>query len=108
MFVEENSRSRELRAQDTSEFISLQLRASEDRLNALEGRLRTLKEAYMGRLPEQTNANLSMVDGTAAAGRIERDAIRGEQDRLSLIERQIEAMGQRPRQRADRRAARRR
>ena len=51
VFVDENSRSRELRAQDTSEFISEQLRASEERLTALEGRLRVAKEAYMGRLP---------------------------------------------------------
>ena len=32
------------------------------RLNALEGRLRTMKESFMGRLPEQTSANLAMVD----------------------------------------------
>ena len=63
VFVEENSRSRELRAQDTSEFITLQLRASEERLTALEGRLRTAKEAYMGRLPSQTGANLRWSTG---------------------------------------------
>src|SRR5438874_6581099 len=40
VFVEENSKSREVRAQDTSQFIEGQLRTSESRLNALEGRLR--------------------------------------------------------------------
>ena len=38
-----------------------QLQASGTRLNALEARLRTMKESFMGRLPEQTNANLAMV-----------------------------------------------
>jgi polysaccharide biosynthesis transport protein len=92
VFVEENSRSRELRAQDTSEFINLQLRASEERLSALEGRLRTAKEAYMGRLPSQTTANLQMVDGLQRQVESSATQIRGEQDRLSLLDRQIEEM----------------
>jgi len=92
VFVEENSRSRELRAQDTSEFITLQLRASEERLTALEGRLRTAKEAYMGRLPSQTGANLQMVDGLRRQVESNATQIRGEQDRLSLLDRQVEEM----------------
>jgi polysaccharide biosynthesis transport protein len=92
VFVEENSRSRELRAQDTAEFISAQLRASEERLNALEANVRKAKESYMGRLPEQTGANLSMVEGMQRQAETSATQIRGEQDRLSLIERQIEEM----------------
>jgi polysaccharide biosynthesis transport protein len=92
VFVEENSRSRELRAQDTSEFLSSQLRASEERLTALEGRLRVAKEAYMGRLPSQTGANLQMVDGLQRQVESNATQIRGEQDRLSLLDRQIEEM----------------
>jgi polysaccharide chain length determinant protein (PEP-CTERM system associated) len=92
VFVEENSRSRELRAQDTSEFITLQLRASEERLTALEARLRTAKEAYMGRLPSQTGANLQMVDGLQRQVESYATQLRGEQDRLSLLDRQIEEM----------------
>jgi polysaccharide biosynthesis transport protein len=92
VFVEENSRSRELRAQDTSEFITLQLKASEERLTALEGRVRTAKEAYMGRLPSQTPANLQMVEGLQRQIESNATQIRGEQDRLSLLDRQIEEM----------------
>ncbi len=83
---------RELRAQDTAEFITLQLRASEERLTALEGRLRTAKEAYMGRLPSQTGANLQMVDGLRRQVESNATQIRGEQDRLSLLDRQVEEM----------------
>jgi polysaccharide chain length determinant protein (PEP-CTERM system associated) len=92
VFVEENSRSIELRAQDTSEFIGLQLKGSEERLAALEARLRTAKEAYMGRLPSQTGANLQMVDGLQRQLESYATQIRGEQDRLSLLDRQIEEM----------------
>jgi polysaccharide chain length determinant protein (PEP-CTERM system associated) len=92
VFVEENSRSRELRAQDTSEFVSLQLKASEERLTALEGRLRVAKEAYMGRLPSQTGANLQMVEGLQRQVESNATQLRGEQDRLSMLERQIEEM----------------
>ena len=92
VFVEENSRSRELRAQDTAEFVTLQLRASEERLMALEARLRVAKEAYMGRLPSQTGANLQMVEGLQRQVEANATQIRGEQDRLSLLDRQIEEM----------------
>jgi len=94
VFVEENSKSREMRAQDTSQFIEAQLRASEARLGALEGRLRQMKESYMGRLPEQTNANLQMVSTLQRQLETNATAIRGEQDRLSILERQLQGMEQ--------------
>jgi len=94
VFVEENNRLRENRAQDTSEFISAQLRASEERLNALEAQLRQSKEAYMGRLPQQTHANLQTVEGLNRQLEANATALRGEQDRLSMIERQLEGMQQ--------------
>jgi succinoglycan biosynthesis transport protein ExoP len=94
VFVEENSKSRETRAQDTSQFIEGQLRASESRLNGLEGKLRQMKETFMGRLPEQTNSNLAMVSAMQRQLESATTATRGEQDRLSMIERQIENMQQ--------------
>jgi len=94
VFVEENSKTREIRAQDTSQFIETQLRASETRLTALEGRLREMKETFMGRLPEQTNANLAMVSAMQRQLESSATAMRGEQDRLSMIEKQIDAMQQ--------------
>lgn len=94
VFVEENNKSREIRAQDTSQFIEGELRASENRLNALEAKLRETKESFMGRLPEQTNANLAMV--AALQRQLESSAtmMRGEQDRLSMIDRQVESIEQ--------------
>jgi polysaccharide chain length determinant protein (PEP-CTERM system associated) len=94
VFVEENDKQRETRAQDTSEFIAVQLRTSEERLSTLEAKLREAKEAYMGRLPEQRDANLQMVQALQRQLESTATMMRGEQDRLSMIERQIEAMQQ--------------
>jgi len=94
VFVEENSKSREIRAQDTSQFIDGELRASQNRLNALEAKLRETKESYMGRLPEQTNANLAMVSAMQRQLESASTMMRGEQDRLSMIDRQIDALQQ--------------
>jgi uncharacterized protein involved in exopolysaccharide biosynthesis len=94
VFVEENSRSREVRAQDTSQFIETQLQASTVRLNGLEEQLRAMKESYMGRLPEQTNSNLAMVSAMQRQLESNATTTRAEQDRLSMIERQIDAMQQ--------------
>jgi len=91
-FVQESSRKRAVRAEDTSAFIGKQLQASQERLSVLEGQLRTAKEAFMGALPEQTNANVAMATGLQQQLETTANAIRGEQDRLSIIERQIASM----------------
>lgn len=94
VFVDENNKSQEMRAEDTSMFLSAQLQASEQRLNQLESRLRDMKESFMGRLPEQTNANLQMVSALQRQLESNATSLRAEQDRLSLIERQLEAAQQ--------------
>jgi polysaccharide chain length determinant protein (PEP-CTERM system associated) len=94
VFVEVSSRARETRAEDTSAFISTQLKGSKERLDAVEARLRDAKEAYMGSLPEQTDANLSMASGMRQQLESTAIALRGEQDRLTMVERQIESMQQ--------------
>ena len=52
VFVEENSKTRTNRAENTSEVLGQQLQASQERLTQLEGQLRVKKEANMGRLPD--------------------------------------------------------
>jgi succinoglycan biosynthesis transport protein ExoP len=94
VFVDENSKFRAERAEDTSMFIAAQLHASQVRLADLEGRLRKAKEAYMGRLPEQTQANLQTLSGLRQQLEANATSLRSEQDRLSMVERQIEALKQ--------------
>ena len=94
VFVDENSRSRTERAEDTSAFIGSELQASQVRLANLEARLRKAKEAYMGQLPEQTPANLQVLAGLRQQLEANATAFRGEQDRLTMIDRQITALRQ--------------
>lgn len=94
VFVDETSRSRAARAEDTTVFLDAQLREAQARLNDTEARLREAKQANIGRLPEQTAANLQSLNGLRQQLEATNIALRGEQDRLSMIERQIEAMQQ--------------
>lgn len=91
-FVDESTKKREARAEETSAFVGMQVNASKQRLNDLEARLRSAKEAYMGALPQQTQANVAMATGLQQQLESTVNAMRGEQDRLSIIERQLEAM----------------
>jgi polysaccharide biosynthesis transport protein len=93
-FVDENSRTREQRAEDTASFIGSQLAASQARLGELEARVRQSKESHIGLLPEQTQANLQALAGLRQQMDANAAALRGEQDHLSLIERQLDAMAQ--------------
>ncbi len=92
VFVAEASRKRTVRAEETAMFIGMQVEASQQRLADLEARLRAAKESFMGALPEQTDANVAMVTGMQQQLETTTNAIRGEQDRLSMVERQLESM----------------
>jgi len=94
VFVDEHSKSRELQAEGTSEFLSQQLQQSQQRISSLEGKLRVAKERFQGKLPEQTAANLQTVAGMRQQLESTSNNLRSEQDRLSLIERQLQAMKQ--------------
>ena len=94
VFVEENSKIRAEHAEDTSEFIAAQQHASQERLDKLEAQLRSAKEAHMGQLPEQTPANLQTLSGLRQQLEANATSLRGEQDRLSVIERQMDGMAQ--------------
>jgi polysaccharide biosynthesis transport protein len=92
VFVEENSKVRTERANDTTAFIDAQLAASHVRMTELEARLRRSKEAHVGQLPEQTQANLQTLAGLRQQIVASATASRSERDRLALIERQIDSI----------------
>jgi polysaccharide biosynthesis transport protein len=93
-FVEENSRSKTQQAQNTSEVLAAQVKASQDRLAKLQEQLRVKKQANIGRLPDQMNANVSMVNGLRQTHESLSLQLRTEQDRLSMLEGQLEQMKQ--------------
>jgi polysaccharide chain length determinant protein (PEP-CTERM system associated) len=94
VFVEENSRTRVNRAENTSEVLAQQLKSSQERLAELEEQLYRKKETHMGRLPDQMQTNIQMVNGLRSQAESLATQIRGEQDRLSFVESQIAAMEQ--------------
>src|SRR6185295_7730252 len=94
VFVDESSKTRTARAEDTSMFIATELETSHNRLAQLEAALRNAKESHMGQLPEQTQANLATLSGLGQQIEANATNLRTEQDRLSMIERQIDSMQQ--------------
>jgi polysaccharide chain length determinant protein (PEP-CTERM system associated) len=94
VFVDEHSRSQERQAEGTAEFLGAQIRGSQERIGKLEARLRAVKELHMGKLPEQTAANLETLSGVRQTLETTSNSLRSEQDRLSLIERQMQHMKQ--------------
>ena len=94
VFVEENSRTQLGRAENTSEVTGQQVRASQERLAKLQDQLRVKKEAFMGRLPDQAGANIQMVNGMRQQLESISMELRGEQDRLRMVEGQLDAWRQ--------------
>jgi polysaccharide biosynthesis transport protein len=94
VFVDEHSRSREVQAEGTSDFVATQLRASHERIAELETQVRAAKERHMGMLPEQSLANLQTLGGLRAQLESTSNNLRSDQDRLSMIDRQMQGMRQ--------------
>ena len=92
VFVEENSKFQTTRAENSADVLEQQLNAAQARLNELETRLRGKKQNYIGRLPEQIGANVQMVNGARSQFESISMQVRAEQDRLSLIESQLDQM----------------
>lgn len=91
VFVEESTRKRTVRAEQTSEFIAEQVRNSEDRLQEIEARLTAAKESFMGSLPEQTQSNVALVESLGRTLDSTAIQLQSEQDRLSMIEAKLDA-----------------
>ena len=94
VFVEENSKQTTARVENTVEILAAQLRASQDRLNQIEEQLRAKKEQYMGRLPDQINANLSTANGLRNQLESISTTLSMESNQLLLLETQLEQMRQ--------------
>jgi polysaccharide chain length determinant protein (PEP-CTERM system associated) len=94
VFIDENSKTRTHSAEKSSEYLEGERQRAQERLTDLEGRLRASKEAYIGRLPEQTSANLQTLSGLRQQLEVNGTSLRHQQERMSMIQRQIEAMEQ--------------
>ncbi len=94
VFVEENSRVQTSRAENSADVLDQQVNASQARLTELENQLRSKKQSYIGRLPEQIASNVSMVNGSRSQLESISIQIRAEQEHLGLLESQLDQMRQ--------------
>ena len=94
VFVEENSKQQTVMAENTSELLAQQLADSQAKLNKIDDELRAKKQNYMGRLPEQTAANVQMVNGARSQFESLSMQLRTEQDHLNLVETQLSQLRQ--------------
>jgi len=94
VFIEENSKAQTVRAQNTAGVLGQQVAESQERLTDLENKLRAKKQNYVGRLPDQVGANVQMVNGARQQFESLSIQIRAEQDRLAMVEGQLDSMRQ--------------
>jgi len=95
LFIEENLKVRELRAEGTSEFISKELDAMEEQLKKKEAILRAFKERALGELPQQLEANLRILEQMQNQIRTVSEGIRAAEDRGIVLQNQIEMLKKR-------------
>lgn len=81
MFMEENLKVREQRAQGTTDFLTNQLDDAKRKLDEQESKLADFQQKYMGQLPDQMQSNMTMLSTlngqqdavTQALGRAQQD-----------------------------------
>jgi len=88
-FVEENIRSRESTAQETSKFLADEVRETRIRLEAQEEKLKQYKIQFGGELPQQEQANLNRLQRLQDQIKNNSDAIARLADRKVFLEAQI-------------------
>jgi succinoglycan biosynthesis transport protein ExoP len=94
VFVEENGKVQTVRAENTADMLGKEMEASQGRLTDLENKLRAKKQNYIGRLPDQIGANVQMVNGARQQFESLSIQIRAQQDQISILEGQVDAMRQ--------------
>ena len=92
MFIEENLKTRELKVEDASDFISKELLDLEDRLKGTENQIRLFKEKNMGRLPQQLDANLRILEQLQQQFRMTGEKTKAAEDRMIILEDQLAQM----------------
>jgi polysaccharide chain length determinant protein (PEP-CTERM system associated) len=100
MFIEENLRAREQRAQGTTDFLAHQLQDAKQKLDDQDAKLAAFKGRYFGALPGQEQGNISILAGlnsqfdavTQALGRAQQDKTYAE----SLLNQQLAALESMP------------
>jgi polysaccharide chain length determinant protein (PEP-CTERM system associated) len=89
LFIEENLRDRELLAQGTNQFLTVQLEDARRRLIEQEKKLEGYRARYAGELPSQAEANLQAIQNSQMQIQALVESINRDSDRKLLVERAL-------------------
>jgi len=89
LFIEENLKLREQQAVGTTEFLSNELQATKEKLEAQGQTLADYKRRNMGSLPEQRDTNIKMLEQLHLQLQRSEESLRALEDRKLLIMRQM-------------------
>ena len=89
LFVQENLEDRELLADQTDQFLKNQLAESKQRLIEQERKLQEFRTRNNGRLPEQVQSNLQLMQGAQARLQSLSESNNRDRDRLSTLEKTL-------------------
>jgi polysaccharide chain length determinant protein (PEP-CTERM system associated) len=92
LFIEENLKVRESRAEGTSDFLVRELFSMEEQLKKKEVDIRNFKERNMGKLPQQLDANLRILERLQQQLKEANENVRAAEDRSVLVQNQIEQL----------------
>ena len=90
LFIEENLRLSEQQLTMASAFLENELKLTERKLEEKEKAIEEYKSAYIGELPEQTQANLASLNRFQSELQKTTDALRSSGERIFLVQRQAE------------------
>jgi polysaccharide chain length determinant protein (PEP-CTERM system associated) len=91
-FIEENVRTREQQAESTSVFLSKELSQIESQLIRKEAEIKNFRERNMGKLPQQLEANLRILERLEQQLPTIHTSIKAAEDRSLIFQNQIEQL----------------
>jgi len=89
LFIEKNSKEREKSAEGASEFLDDELRALKLELEKKENQITQFKNAHIGELPQQTEANLRTLDRLQSELQLVSEGVKRHSDKLATVEKAI-------------------
>ena len=92
LFIEENLKLREQQAQGTTEFLALEMNATRAKVEEQEKAITQFKRQFMYDLPDQRDANLSILGKLQQQLQTIGDALKSTQDRKLIIQKQLTEM----------------
>lgn len=96
LFIEENVKGREQQAESTSIFLGKQLNDIENQLIRKEAEIKNFRERNMGRLPQQLDANLRILERLQQQVSTIQTSIKAAEDRSLIFQNQINQLKKPP------------